>query len=356
MAAGQKIGDAWVASSPSWSWYFFHSYNILMMLGILLSFLTVAYFWKRQKYSWDNLQVLIILIIPSAIIGARFYTLIFDGGWATWYKLAGMSIYGGVIGALIPGGIYLYIRRNTIDYRIVLGMMLPAVLLGQTIGRWGNFDNHEVYGKLVSGSSLNWLTFIKPHMFIYHSVENLDPTNPLVKAITDMSGNHYHAAYRAPIFFYESMLSFAGYLVLIWVFLDRGITMPGVTGGLYLAYYGVIRLILQTQRDSDPMNTSYFGHSHISVNLVVSSILIIIGIFIAVTWQWNLGLKIKIKGKEITLWPKKEYVVVKADKEVRRMWVGPKYTRTFTIYDLPENAKQSKRKINREATKGRKNV
>ena len=334
---GQKIGDAWVAGSPSWSWYFFHSYNILIMVGILASFLTVAYYWKRQKYSWETLQIILIIIVPSAIFGARFYTLIFDGGWSQWYNLAGLSIYGGVIGAAIPASIFVYTRRSILDLRTAFGIIIPVILIGQAIGRWGNFDNHEVYGKMLGkdGSSLNWLTFIKPHMKIYHAE----------------IGGTSTVGYRAPIFFYESMLSLLGYLVIVWVLQDRGISKPGVSGGLYFAYYGIVRLILQTQRDPSPMNTSYFGDSGVSVNLVVSILLIIAGSFLAITWQFNIGISITIKGKKITLWPKKEYEKVYAKKEVRRCWVGKKYERTFVIYDTKDQAKVSKRKINKEVSK-----
>ena len=340
----------WKAGTPTWHLGFLHSYNLLMFLGIIFSFLTVAYFWWRNKWNWEHLQIILIISIPSAIFGARFYTLIFDGGWETWYKLAGMSIYGGVIGAIIPSGVYLYMRRHTLDWRQVFSIILPAVLLGQTIGRWGNFDNHEVYGKIVDGSSLNWLTFIKPHMYIYHPGEVIDINNPLVDHVY-VDNVSVYAAYRAPIFFYESMFNLLGYILLVWVLNLKNWLRPGVTGSLYMVYYGIVRLVLQTQRDSSKMNTSYFGDSGISVNLVVSSLLIIIFGIIAILWQFNLGYSFELKGKKIVIWHKKEY---KREYIKGKFMILGKDIQGFWRYEHIRDVKhESKKEINKRVSKKR---
>lgn len=70
-----------------------------------------------------------------SIFGAKFYTLVFDGGWSSWYVLSGLSIYGALIFSIGSGVIYIYFVRHVVDFRTVLSIVLPTILIGQAIGR-----------------------------------------------------------------------------------------------------------------------------------------------------------------------------------------------------------------------------
>ena len=255
---------AWERGEATWHLSFLHLYPITMMLGVIASFLTIAYFWKRQKYSWEILQILTIIVVPSAIFGARIWYLIATGShWSFlgFFRFEGLAIQGGVMGALIGGGTFIWFRRHAVDIRTVIGIVMPAVLIGQAIGRWGNFDNHEVYGKIINdGESLNWLTFIKPHMYIH-----------------DTLGTHY----RQPFFFYESMLNLLGYILIVWVVLRRNKLKPGVTIPMYLIWYGIVRLIMEPLRtETDIMKLGTF-----QVSTFMSAMWIVIGVALFIWFQ-----------------------------------------------------------------------
>ena len=253
---------AWFRGHSSWNVGFLHTYPITMFLGVLIAFLSVVVFWRRMKYSWEILQVMVIIIVPSSIVGARLWYLISEGGWSDWYILSGLSIQGGVMGACLAVIPFVISRRHAVDFRTVIGMVLPAVIIGQAIGRWGNFDNHEVYGKVVDGDSLNWLTFIKPHMLI---------------------ANHpsEEAAYRFPLFFMESMFNLAGYLVLLWLVQRKNWLKPGVPAALYLIWYGVTRFIMEPMRD--PVDIMKLAGMNISS--VVAGLWITAGVVMFIWWQ-----------------------------------------------------------------------
>lgn len=313
---------------------FLSGYNLSIFLGFLIAFFTVAYFWHRNKIAWEHLQILMIIMMPSAILGARIYALITmtDPDWHNFFNFSGLSIYGGVIGAILSGSIYVYLRRHTLDYRTVLSIMLPTILIGQAMGRWGNFSNHELFGQVVTGDSLNWMGSLKEHMNIY-------PAGGWVGS----------AEYRAPIFFYEFIGTLLAYILIVWVLLDRNWLKPGVTGMLYFIAYGIIRMILQTQRADVPGSVDYFPGTKVPMNYITSGIGIAAGLGAAIWWQF-LGEKAHKMYKWI---PYKKYELITPVKEVRRIWVGPKYERAFRIW-LPipkESLKTSKREINNKISK-----
>ncbi len=253
---------SWIKGTPIWRLgdSSFTLYPIMMFLGILMSFLTVCYFWKRQKYPWEILQIILIIAVPTAIFGARLWYAFFNpDAWSQFFYFSGLSIQGGVIFSSIAVLIYLYFVRHAVDIRTVVGMILPAILIGQFIGRIGNFTNHEVYGPIVSKESLNWLAWIgiQSNMFI---------------------DGYYHA----PFFLYEMFGTLSAYIIIVWVLLYRNYVMPGVTGGLYLLIYGVIRVIMEPLRDASDI--MLIGSWQIST--IISVLIVVLGIFLIIWWQF----------------------------------------------------------------------
>ena len=135
-------------------------------------------------------------------------------------------------------------------YRI-LDLIIPALLLGQIVGRWGNFFNQEAYGPIVTANSLSYLpSFIKDNMLI-------------------------NGSYRMPLFLYESILNL---IVLITVLIIRKMPLlkNGYITSLYLVWYGVVRLIIEQFRT----DSLYFGT--LRVAQFISIIMIISGIVVFV--------------------------------------------------------------------------
>lgn len=240
----------------------FSLYPFAIFLGILASIFTVAFFWWKNKYQWDILLSLIIITVPTSIIGARLFYIFerliyeptnpFPGShwWAIWE--GGLSIQGGVVVSMVCDLIYLSFKKDVIDRRNVFGIILPSVLIGQAIGRWGNFTNHEVYGRAVEGNSLNWLgETIKYNMFI-------------------------NGEYRAPLFLYESIGNLLAYLLIVWVILFFNWTKPGTTGALYLIWYGILRVSMEPLREE-----SYLYYS------IIAIISIVVGVFLCIYFEWT---------------------------------------------------------------------
>lgn len=209
-------------------------YPFCIMLGMVAAIISIAYFWRKEKYQIELLLKLIIITIPSAIVGARLFYIFerlianpanpFPG--SSWYAVweGGLSIQGGVIVPFIIDVLYLRSKKSIVDVRKAIGIILPAVLLGQAIGRWGNFANHEVYGMETSYESVSWLgDTIATNMYI-------------------------NGAYRQPLFLYESLTSIIGYVVIVWIVLDKNLLKPGSTGALYLLWYGLVRVAMEPLR------------------------------------------------------------------------------------------------------------
>lgn len=109
-------------------------YSLTMMLGMLASILTIVIFWQREKYKWEILLTLILITIPSAIIGARLWDLVQEAiynpnyNWKNWYKIweGGLSIQGGVVLAFVLDMIYVYTKRDLVDIRKVASIIIPT--------------------------------------------------------------------------------------------------------------------------------------------------------------------------------------------------------------------------------------
>ncbi|QCZ36902.1 prolipoprotein diacylglyceryl transferase [Mycoplasma nasistruthionis] len=226
--------------------YQMHLYSLMIMFGFIFSILTVLFYWHRNKWDSNVLMILIMITVPAGIFGGRLGFVIerliynpenpFPG--SAWYKIweGGMSIQGGVILAGSLDAFYLWTQRSKIDLRKAFNIILPAVLVGQFVGRFGNYANHEVYGR-IDWSGASALAFGKTfadNMFISD-------------AATDALG--LNGAYRYPLFLYEGLSNLAGYILLCWVFNFFGLFKPGAIGPMYLIWYGLTRASMEPLRE-----------------------------------------------------------------------------------------------------------
>ena len=185
-AAGIRIGSLSI-----------NFYGVLIALGLMLA---VIYAWKRTKefgIKEDDLTDGVLWIAPFAIICARLYYCAFrweEGGYAEnpitvlYIWKGGLAIYGAVIGAAIGTVIHCKIKKMSLP--AVLDLVALGFLIGQAIGRWGNFFNREAYGA-VTDSVLRMGLMLTPDR----------------EAISTMM--YYH-----PTFFYEFVWNLVGFLGL----------------------------------------------------------------------------------------------------------------------------------------------
>ena len=162
----------------------FYWYGVIIAVGFILAMLYCARHCRRCGIEPDTLYDFLIWMIPLAIIGARLYYVIFQ--WSDYrdhpidaLKIweGGLAIYGGVIAGLLTG--IIWCRKKKIPFGAMADVCAPGLLIGQCIGRWGNFINREAFGRETTAFSRMGLTlpgretvYVHP-TFLYESLWNL---------------------------------------------------------------------------------------------------------------------------------------------------------------------------------------
>jgi len=137
-------------------------YGVLIMAGVILGLFLAGREAKRQAVSIEFIYNLFFYLLISAIIGARLYYIIFS--WylyrdnmreifAFWH--GGLAIHGAVIGGIVTG--LIYTRLKGFSFWLAADICAPSLILGQAIGRWGNFFNQEAFGR---PTNLPWGIFL----------------------------------------------------------------------------------------------------------------------------------------------------------------------------------------------------
>lgn len=197
-------------------------YGIIIAAGFLLA---VIYAMRRAPsfgLTEDNILDMLFVAVPLAIVCARLYYCIFywdlyrDNPIAILYVWeGGLAIYGGVIGAVIGVAIFCRVKKLPIGPLLDVGGL--GLLIGQMIGRWGNFMNREAHGAITDG-------FFK-------------------MGIADAAGN---VTYYQPTFLYESVWNLVGFVALH--FYSKRRKFDGEVFLLYLAWYGLGRAWIEGLR------------------------------------------------------------------------------------------------------------
>lgn len=203
----------------------------------------------------DDMTNFILWALPIAIIGARLYYILFD---LEPYladpiqifntRSGGLAIYGGLIAAVIV--LIVYTRHNFIDPWLFLDVVSPSVMLAQAMGRWGNFTNHEAFG---GETTRQFLESIHLPQFIINNM-------------------YIDGAFRQPTFFYESMWSLLGFILILIirkkVAIKRGELFLG-----YVTWYSFGRFFIEGMRTD---SLYFFGG--LRVSQVLSLVLFVGGI------------------------------------------------------------------------------
>lgn len=231
-------------------------YGILITLGIALAFLVVQKEMVKRGMHTDFLTDLLIWAVPISIISARIYYVIFS--WDSykenpWQIIqiweGGIAIHGALIGAFITT--YIYTKRRGVSFWKTVDIAAPGLLIGQIIGRWGNFMNQEAHGGPVSEKFLE--TTIIPDWIMNQMT---------------IDGVTYH-----PTFLYESLWNIVG---LIIIFLMRRIILKrGEMFLFYLVWYSFGRFFIEGMRTD-----SLYIVGELRAAQLVSSTTIVIAIVI----------------------------------------------------------------------------
>ncbi len=209
-------------------------YGILIALGFVLAILYAVRNAKRFDIDLDRMLDVVLVATPVALLCARIYYVIFDGvklesigdffGFGNSSGVAGIAIYGAVIGAFLAGGLMCWIRKvNILD---MFDLASIGFLIGQCVGRWGNFVNQEAYGGF-TGSDFWGMT-----------------SNKIADEMKSSALVH-------PCFLYESVWCFIGFFVLH--FFSKRRKFKGEVALLYCVWYGFGRAIIETMRTDSLM-------------------------------------------------------------------------------------------------------
>lgn len=214
-------------------------YGIILSTGIVAAFLLFTYLaTKREGIILDAAYNLTLIVVPIAIIGARFVYVATN--WENRYagksfleliniREGGIAIYGAILFGLAT--VIVFSKICKIKTFSLLDSLAPAVMLGQIIGRWGNFVNAEAYGWSDGVENLPWRMELD---FVQIDGKFITPLPP-------------HTACVHPTFLYESLWNLVG-LVLILFLLYRIKKFDGEIFFAYMGWYGIGRAFIEMLR------------------------------------------------------------------------------------------------------------
>lgn len=218
-------------------------YGILIMLGIALAAVYGWYEAGKRGLDRDDFLNMLLIAVPVSVVCARIYYVLFNLDTyrvltALDIRSGGLAIYGGIIGACAV--VVIYCRAKHISVGTTADILAVGLLIGQSVGRWGNFVNGEAFGSV---TSLPW-------------------------AMTIKNGADTVALSVHPTFLYESLWNFVGIWVLL--FLKRRKKFNGEVFCEYLIWYGTGRAFVEGLR----ADSLYIGSYRVSQLLAVATLVL----------------------------------------------------------------------------------
>ncbi len=231
-------------------------YGITMAMAIFVGIVVSnKLFNKINEKCKDVIIEYAPLFILLGIFGARLYFCCLNPDYYFSHpseildiREGGLSIHGGLVGGI--AAIIVAAYRKKISFFKIVDALACGTILGQSIGRWGNYFNAEAYGLPVA--SQNWGLFIPVHARVEEYVNY----------------SLYH-----PAFLYESILDLSAFFVLVYLYLHCSKKYSGLTFFAYLVIYAVIRFFVERIRIDSALNIGT-----VPIAEVVSLVLLIIGI------------------------------------------------------------------------------
>ncbi|MBE1554894.1 prolipoprotein diacylglyceryl transferase [Sporosarcina limicola] len=204
-------------------------YGIIIALGIVLAFIVVQREMVKRGMHPDFLTDLLVWAVPISIISARIYYVVFswddykDNPWTVFQIWeGGIAIHGALIGAFLTT--YFYTKHRGISFWKTVDIAAVGLLIGQIIGRWGNFINQEAHGGPISETFL----------------QNTIIPDWIMNQMT-INGVTYH-----PTFLYESLWNVVGLVIIL--LLRRVRLKRGEMFLFYLVWYSVGRFFIEGMR------------------------------------------------------------------------------------------------------------
>ena len=214
-----------------------YAYALVIVTGMILAFVLISLLFKRRNMSTDLFLTFFVIGMPIAILTTRLFYCITDGlpikEWLSWESIreGGLSIVGGIIGG--AGSVIAICAIKKVNFFRIGDCLVVGLLLAQSIGRWGNFFNQEVYGQVVTSEWLQWFPF---SVFI----------NDIGASGQPLESGTWHYAF----FFYESMVTLTAAIVMFLHMWFNPKKPNGINTACYFIVYGLTRSIMEPLRDS----------------------------------------------------------------------------------------------------------
>ena len=205
-----------------------YAYAIIIVCGMAVAGVIIALLFKRRNMSVDLFLTYFCITVPVAVLTTRLFYCITDGmpitEWLNFESIrqGGLSIVGGIIGGAVSVLVISLVKK--VNFFRAGDCIVVGLLIAQSIGRWGNFANQEVYGAEVTNPALQFF--------------------PLAVYIDAESAWHY------AFFFYESMATLTAGILLFINAWKNPYKPNGVNTVCYFIVYGLVRSIMEPLRDS----------------------------------------------------------------------------------------------------------
>lgn len=241
-----------------------HWYGVIIAVGFLLAVLWCCRQSAGFGIKQDDVIDLLFFAVPLGIIGARLYYVVFR--WEDYDSLVqivriwdgGLAIYGGIIASVLTVLVFSKVRKLNFWAFADLGCM--GLFIGQCVGRWGNFVNVEAFGSV---TDVPW-RMAGPDVAAYLSWTGQIDAETYDQIVNGTLGVH-------PTFFYESLWTLAGFLLLAFVVKDRR-RFDGQMFACYAAWYGVGRFFIEGLR------TDSLGLGDVRVSQVLAAVSAVVSV------------------------------------------------------------------------------
>ncbi len=236
-------------------------YSVMIFIGLLIGGILALQEAKKWKIPEDLMINYFFFLVPIALIGARLYYVLFNldyysNDWLAILRVweGGLAIHGGIIAGIL--WTLFYTKKYKVHFFRMTDIMVVSLIIGQAIGRWGNFFNQEAYG---SATTLEFLTHLHIPKFI---IDNM----------------YINGTYYQPTFLYESLWCLIGFILLLIIRRYRYIKIGQITS-LYFIWYGLGRFFIESLRTDSLML------GNLKMAQIISIIMIILGILMLIIFQ-----------------------------------------------------------------------
>lgn len=233
-------------------------YSIFILIAFVVGAFLAFKEAKRFNISDEFMTNMCFYLIPIVLVGARLYYVVFNLDYYLANPIdilkvweGGLAIHGGILAGLIF--IIFYTRKYKVSLLRMLDIIVVSLILGQAIGRWGNFFNGEAYGTVVS------LEFL----------QNLHLPEFIIDGML-IDGFYHH-----PTFLYESLWCLLGFIIMFILRYTKYLRLGQLTS-FYLVWYGIERFAVEGLRTDSLMLGSLKMAQLISLGMVVLGIALFI--------------------------------------------------------------------------------